>query len=86
MKFPEDEETMRSFLVMVNYLNKYSAQCAHLSALLSVLTYLYKDYKPTEEHIKLFEHLKKEVSKMGAFPSFDVNEKQPSKQILPKRA
>ena len=37
MKFPDDKETMRSFLGMVNYLNKYSVQCAHLSGPLSAL-------------------------------------------------
>ena len=37
VEFPKDKETMRSFLGMVNYLNQYSALCAHLSALLSAL-------------------------------------------------
>ena len=38
MEFPADKETMRSLLGMVNYLNRYSASCAHLSAPFSVLT------------------------------------------------
>ena len=54
---------------MVNYLNQYSAQCA----MLSQLTHQHKDYKPNGEHIKLFEHVKMEVSKIGVLPYFDVN-------------
>ena len=32
MEFPPDKETMRSFLGMINYLNRYSALSAHLTA------------------------------------------------------
>ena len=32
MEFPLDKETMRSFLGMVNYLNRYSALSTHLTA------------------------------------------------------
>ena len=39
LKFPEDKETMRYFLGMINYLNKYSAMSAHLCALSSALTH-----------------------------------------------
>ena len=63
MKFPIDMETIRSFLGMVNYLNKYSALCAPLSA----LTYQAKDYKLMEEHIKPFEQVKKEFPGWGLF-------------------
>ena len=38
-----------------------------------VLTHQTNDYKPTQEHFKLFGDIKKEVSKMGAPPYFDVN-------------
>ena len=31
MEFPPDKETMRSFLGMINYLNRYSALSAHLA-------------------------------------------------------
>ena len=43
MEFPPDKETMRSFLGMINYLNRYSA---HLAAPLSVLTDQAADYRP----------------------------------------
>ena len=35
MEFPSDKETMRSFLGMINYFNRYSALSAHLAAPLS---------------------------------------------------
>ena len=73
MEFPKDKETMRSFLGMVNYLNRYSASCAHVCAPLSALTHQAVDYKPGKEHFENFNKLKMEVSKMGALPYFDVN-------------
>ena len=45
IEFPPDKETMRSFLVMINYLNRYSALSAHLAAPLSALTHQATDYK-----------------------------------------
>ena len=45
MEFPPDKETMRSFLGMINYLNRYSALSAHLTAPLSALTHQALDYK-----------------------------------------
>ena len=33
-----------------------------------------KDYKPTQEHFKNFEQLKKEISNVGTLPYFDINE------------
>ena len=39
MEFPPDNEIIRSFLGMVNYLNRYSALSAHLTAPLSTLTH-----------------------------------------------
>ena len=44
MEFPPDKETMRSFLGMVSYLNRYSALSAHLAAPLSALTHQAMDY------------------------------------------
>ena len=39
MEFPPDKETMRSFLGMINDLNRYSALSTHLAAPLSALTH-----------------------------------------------
>ena len=73
MEFPLDKETMRSFLGMINYLNRYSALSAHLAAPLSTLTHQAMDYKPGKVHFENFNRLKMEVSNMRALPYFNVN-------------
>ena len=73
MKFPPDKETMKSFLGMINYLNKYSALSAHLTASLSALTHQASDNKPGKVHFENFNQLKLEISNMKALPYFDVN-------------
>ena len=55
MEFPPDKETMRSFLGMINYLNRYSALSAHLGASLSALTHQATDYKPGKVHLENFQ-------------------------------
>ena len=72
MEFPPDKKTMRSFLGMVDYLNRYSALSAHLAAPLSALTHQAVDYKPSKEHYDNLNRLKMEVSNMKAIPYFDV--------------
>ena len=73
MEFPPDKETMRSFLGMINYPNRYSALSAHLAAPLSTLTHQATDYKPGKVHQENFNQLKMEISNMKALPYFDVN-------------
>ena len=73
MEFTPDKETMRSFLGMINYLNRYSAPSAHLAAPLSALTHQPVDYKPGKVHFENFNRLKLEISNMKALPYFDVN-------------
>ena len=73
MEFPPDKETMRSFLGMVNYLNRYSALSAHLAPPLNALTHQAIHYKPCKVHFENFNRLKVEVSNMGTLPYFDVN-------------
>ena len=73
MEFPPDKETMRSFLGMINYLNRYSALSAHLAALLSSLTHQATDYKPGRTHMENFQRLKMEISNMKALPYFDTS-------------
>ena len=70
MEFQPDKETMRSFLGMINYLNRYSA---HLAAPLRVLTHQAADYRPCKVHFENFNQLKLEISNMKALPYFDVN-------------
>ena len=55
MEFPPDKETMRSFLGMINYLNRYSALSAHLAAPLSTLTHQVTDYKPGKVYLENFQ-------------------------------
>ena len=55
MEFPPDKETMRSFLGMMNYLNRYSVLSAHLAAPLSSLTHQATDYKLEDTYGKLPE-------------------------------
>ena len=50
-------ETMRSFLGMINYLNRYSALSTHLTAPLSTLTHQATDYKPGKVHYENFNQL-----------------------------
>ena len=73
MEFPLDKETMRSFLGMINYLNRYSALSTHLAASLSALIHQATDYKPGKVHFDNFNQLKLEISNMKALPYFDVN-------------
>ena len=73
MEFPVDKEIMISFLGMINYLNRYSALSAHLTAPLSALTHQATDYKPGKVHFENFNWLKLEISNMKALPYFDVN-------------
>ena len=73
VEFPPDKETMRSFLGMINYLNRYSALSAHPTAPLSELTHQAVDYKPGKVYFENFNRLKVEISNMKALPYFDVN-------------
>ena len=73
VEFPPDKETMRSFLGMINYLNRYSALSAHLTAPLSALTHQAMDFKPGKVHFENFNRLKMEVSNMRVLSYFDVN-------------
>ena len=73
VEFPLDKETRRSFLGVINYLNRYSALNAHLAAPLSALTHQATDYKPGKTHFENFNRLKVEISNMKAVPYFDVN-------------
>ena len=73
MEFLPDKETMRSFLGMINYLNRYSALSVHLAAPLSALTHQAMDYKPGKVHFENFNRLKVEISNMKALPYFDVS-------------
>ena len=73
MEFPPDKDTMRSFLGMINYPNRYSVLSAYLTAPLSALTHQVTDYRPGKTHFENFSQLKVEISNMKALPYFNVN-------------
>ena len=58
MEFSPDKGTLRSFLGIINYLNRYSALSAHLTAPLSTLTHQAMDYNPGKEHYENFNRLR----------------------------
>ena len=85
MEFPPDKETMKSFLGVINYLNRHSALSAHLAAPLSALTHQAMDCKPGKVHFENFNRLKVEIFNMKALPYFDVNAETTYRQMLPRR-
>ena len=58
MEFPPDKKTMQSFLGLVNFLNRYSANLVELSKPLCNLCALHADYKVSTKHFLVF-HLEK---------------------------
>ena len=76
---------MRSFLGMINYLNRYNVLNAHLTTSLSALTHQAVDYKPGKVHFENFNRLKLEIFNMKTIPYVDVNAKTPYKWMLPRR-
>ena len=85
MEFPPDKETMRSFLGMINYLNRYSALSAHLAAPLSSLTHQATDYKPEKTHMENFQRLKMEISNVEALPYFNTSAETTLQTDAPKK-
>ncbi|MCG8429678.1 MAG: hypothetical protein MJA29_00665, partial [Candidatus Omnitrophica bacterium] len=73
MEFPPDKESCRSFLGMVNYLNRYSPRLAEL-------THSLRDMCPPEKHydvknkeaIRDFHLIQQEVGKEVTLPYFDI--------------
>ena len=73
MDFPEDKETMHSFLGMVNFLNCYSPQLAELCAPLRSLILKDTHYIVTDEHQAAFTQLKREFTTDITLPYFNRN-------------
>ena len=62
MEFPEDKETMHSFLGPVNFLNRYLPQLAELSSPLHNLIQKDAHYRITDIHKQAFASIKSEFS------------------------
>ena len=74
MEFPRDKETMQSFLGLVNFLNRYSANLVELSQPLRDLCKMHADYKPSEKHFQAFKGIKGIFHNKIQLPYFNSNE------------
>ncbi|MCG8432230.1 MAG: RNA-directed DNA polymerase, partial [Candidatus Omnitrophica bacterium] len=73
MEFPPDKETCRSFLGMVNYLNRYSPRLAELTASLRDMCPPEKTYNvKNKDAIRDFHLIQQEVGKGIILPYFDM--------------
>ena len=70
MNFPEDKETMHSFLGLVNFLNRYSPRLADLSSPLCDLIQKDTHYRITDVHKQAFSCIKSEFSAKITLPYF----------------
>ena len=74
MEFPEDKETMHSFLGLVNFLNRYSSELTQLCEPLRKLILKDQHYTVTELHRHAFLAIKKEFRKHIVLPYFNKDE------------
>ena len=70
MELPGDQETMHSFLGLVNFLNRYSPKLADLCTPLWELLAKDVQYRPTAIHEKAFWDIKEEFRKKITLPYF----------------
>ena len=75
MTFPEDKETMHSFLGLLNYLNRYSANLARFTSPLWELIQKNGHYTVTEEHRSAFWEIKAEFAQKIVLPYFSTEKK-----------
>ena len=85
MEFPPDKETMRSFLGMINYLNRYSVLSAHLAApsvhlhtrqlITSQRRHIWKTSRDSRWKFPTWRH----------FPTSTPVPRQPYRWMLPRR-
>ena len=73
MELPQDLETMRSFLGLINYLNQFSPHLAELSDLLRQICRKSKEFQVTETVHVAFSRTKEEISKNVTLPYFNPN-------------
>ena len=73
MELPQDMEMMRSFLRLVNYLNRFSPHLAELSESLRQICRQNVEFELTGPVHVTFSRTKKEISKNIALPYFNPN-------------
>ena len=71
MDLPEDVETMRSFLGLVNYLNRFSPRLAELSEPLREVCRQDTEFQLTKSVRAAFSKTKEEISKNVTLPYFN---------------
>ena len=71
MEFPQDMETMRSFLGLINYLNQFSPCLAELSDPLRETCRQKMEFKLTKACEVAFQHCKEEISKNITLPYYN---------------
>ena len=73
MEFPQDKETMHSFLGLVNFLNRYTPRLAELCAPLRKLILKDSHFAPGTQELAAFEAIKAEFKQKIELPFFDKN-------------
>ena len=73
MEMPQHVETMRSFLGLVNYLNRFSPCLAELSNPLREICRQKMEFKFTPACKVAFQWSKEEISKSVTLPYFNLN-------------
>ena len=76
MKIPQDVETMRSFLGLINYLNRFSPRLKELSDPLRQICRQKEEFQLSEACTDAFHRCKEEISKCIMLPYF--NPKSPT--------
>ena len=71
MDLPRDVDTMRSFLGLVNYLNRFSLHLAEISAPLREICRQDMEFELTESVCVAFSRTKEEISKNVTLPYFN---------------
>ena len=71
MKIPQDVETMRSFLGLINYLNQFSQMLAELSEPLREICRQKVEFQLTESCEIAFHHCKEEICRNIMLPYFN---------------
>ena len=73
MELPQDMETMKSFLGLVNYLNRFSPCLAGLSEPLRQICRQNVEFELTESVHVAFSRTKEEISRNVTHPYFNPN-------------
>ena len=84
MEMPQDVETMRSFLGLVNYLNRFSPHLAELSDLLREICRQKMEFKLTPTCKVAFQQTRRKFPKMSHFHTFNPNNSLFYKLMHPK--